>query len=210
MYCTNCGNAVPENSNFCPKCGATVMATPPAPKQDEVYAEQYATNPVEAQVQQTAQPVEMQEEKTQAVYQQPAYSYDNTQHQPPVTPAAPEAQYQSQPETPAYESEPSPQNMYYTPQPEQDSPSIVLPVLSLAFGAVAFFFVFLAVIFSVAGTYAGMIVFATFAVLFSTAATPFGIIGLIKSIKAKFVKGIVLSAIGLGLVLTTISAMGAL
>ena len=33
MYCTNCGNLLPDEANFCDKCGAKVEATPAVEKQ---------------------------------------------------------------------------------------------------------------------------------------------------------------------------------
>ena len=32
MYCKKCGNEMPDNSEFCAKCGAKIEATQPEPK----------------------------------------------------------------------------------------------------------------------------------------------------------------------------------
>lgn len=175
MYCTNCGTAVPEGTNFCPKCGASIAA-PAAPQpQEPANNEQFASEPFAAQ--QGADDT-LKNNENAGVYQQ-------------------EPQYQ-QPSAPAYQSEPKVQNIYYTQQLQQQSVSMAPPILSLVFGSIAFFFMLIAVSLGYIDSAAACIVFS---VLFGIAAIPLGIVGLVKSIKAKCVKGIVISAIGLGLVL---------
>ena len=174
MYCTNCGTAVPEGTNFCPKCGASIAATAAPQPQEPVNTQQYSAETVAEHQSFDGAP---QGAENAGVYRQ-------------------EPQYQ-QPSAPAYQSEPKVQNIYYTQQPQQKSVSVALPVLSLVFGAIAFFFMLVAVSLGYMDSAAPFIVLS---VLFGIASIPLGVIGL-KSIKAKFVKGIVLSSIGLGLVL---------
>ncbi|MGM9635722.1 MAG: zinc-ribbon domain-containing protein [Candidatus Avispirillum sp.] len=196
MYCTNCGTAVPEGTNFCPKCGASIAVTAAPQPQEPANNEQYTAEPFAAQQSVDGAP---QNTENAGVYQQePQYQpsaapdYRQPQYQPPVQPA-----YQ-QPSAPAYQSEPRVQNIYYTQQPQQQSVSMAPPILSLVFGSIAFFFMLIAVSLGYIDSAAACIVFS---VLFGIAAIPLGIVGLVKSIKAKCVKGIVISAIGLGLVL---------
>ena len=175
MYCTNCGTAVPEGTNFCPKCGASIAA-PAAPQpQEPVNTQQYSAESFAEHQSFDGAP---QGAENAGVYRQ-------------------EPQYQ-QPSAPAYQSEPKVQNIYYTQQPQQKSVSVALPVLSLVFGAIAFFFMLVAVSLGYMDSAAPFMVLS---VLFGIASIPLGVIGLVKSIKAKFVKGIVISSIGLGLVL---------
>ena len=175
MYCTNCGTAVPEGTNFCPKCGASIAATAAPQPQEPVNTQQYSAESFAEHQSFDGAP---QGAENAGVYRQ-------------------EPQYK-QPSAPAYQSEPKVQNIYYTQQPQQKSVSMALPVLSLVFGAIAFFFMLVAVSLGYMDSAAPFIVFS---VLFGIASIPLGVIGLVKSIKAKFVKGIVLSSIGLGLVL---------
>lgn len=196
MYCTNCGTAVPEGTNFCPKCGASIAVTAAPQPQEPANNEQFASEPFAAQ--QGADDTLKNNENAGVYQQEPQYQpsaahdYQQPQYQPPVQPA-----YQ-QPSAPAYQSEPKVQNIYYTQQPQQQSVSMVPPILSLVFGSIAFFFMLIAVSLGYIDSAAACIVFS---VLFGIAAIPLGIVGLVKSIKAKCVKGIVISAIGLGLVL---------
>lgn len=175
MYCTNCGTAVPEGTNFCPKCGASIAVSAAPQPQAPANTEQYTAEPFAAQQSIDGAP---QNAENAGVYQQ-------------------EPQYQ-QPSAPAYQSEPKVQNIYYTQQPQQQSVSMAPPILSLVFGSLAFFFMLIAVSLGYIDSATACIVFS---VLFGIAAIPLGIVGLVKSIKAKCVKGIVISAIGLGLVL---------
>lgn len=196
MYCTNCGTAVPEGTNFCPKCGASIAA-PAAPQpQEPVNTQQYSAESFAEHQSFDGAP---QGTENAGVYRQEpqyqpsaAHDYQQPQYQPPVQPA-----YQ-QPASPAYQSEPKVQNIYYTQQLQQQSVSMAPPILSLVFGSIAFFFMLIAVSLGYMDSAAPFIVFS---VLFGIASIPLGVIGLVKSIKAKFVKGIVISSIGLGLVL---------
>ncbi len=76
MFCTNCGKPIPDDSRFCPECGA-VIEQPKAPQQP-VYqqAPEAPQQPVYQQVNEAPQqPVYQQvnEAPQQPVYQQPVY-----------------------------------------------------------------------------------------------------------------------------------------
>lgn len=47
MFCTECGNQVPENARFCTKCGKALAQTAPQPAAQPMYqpAPQYAAQP---------------------------------------------------------------------------------------------------------------------------------------------------------------------
>lgn len=90
MFCTNCGNQIPDNSAFCPNCGTT----PSAPAQ------------------QPQQPVYQQPQ--QPVYQQPAYpqqpAYQQPVYQQPQQPAYQQPAYNGYAQ-PAFGSEDAPRNV---------------------------------------------------------------------------------------------------
>ena len=105
-----------------------------------------------------------------------------SQQQPPYNPYGQPQQTQYNP----YEQPYNP----YVQQPVQCS--FAPPLLSFIFGAIAFFFVFVAL------SDRDLEPFFVFSILLAIPSTVTGIIGLVKSVKSSFSRGIIFAAIGLG------------
>ena len=162
MYCTNCGTAVPEGTNFCPKCGAPVSSNATS-----CHSEQY-------------------------VNRNNQQKYDDISHNTEVANAETNQEVQSQ--TPVAENrEPTTthnQSMYNDEQTKNKKMIIDCSVLSLIFGAVALYFDMIAI---ARRDFRG----ASLIALLAIPSTILGVVALKNSIQSKYVKGIVLSAIGL-------------
>lgn len=86
MFCTNCGNNIPDGSKFCTYCGAMVEAAPVKPEPQPIVEAQFQPEPV-AEPQPTAQfqpeaPVEPQfqpQPQTEPAVQQPIVTANSNQ-----------------------------------------------------------------------------------------------------------------------------------
>ena len=83
MFCNQCGNEIPNETRFCPNCGAPVAApapeqpAAPAQPQEPVYAQ-----PVQPQEPQYAQPVQQPAQPQEPVYAQPVQQPPYAQPEP--------------------------------------------------------------------------------------------------------------------------------
>lgn len=89
MFCTNCGNNMPDGSKFCTNCGTAVAAVPAQPEpvvnaqfQPEAVAEPTAEPVVKSQ---PIAPVEAQFQPAPQVEEQPQYQPQPEFQQPVVT-----------------------------------------------------------------------------------------------------------------------------
>lgn len=118
----------------------------------------------------------------------------------PVVPPVDAQPFVQQPAQPYYVAPQAPvyvQPMYQNPAESEKQPGLAMPIWSLILSSIAFVLCLIA-----ADTYpfSDRDVFAAFALPFSIGATPFGIVGLVKSIKGRRVAGIVICAIALTLI----------
>ena len=114
----------------------------------------------------------------------------------------------TQPEAPAYYYTPCGENMYYAERAEKKSPSKVPSILSLVFGGISIAFMIEAVSASFAYDPYGAVISLIISIIFTFPSIPLGIVGLVKSIKARAVPGIVMAAVGLGLTVSAYSLLG--
>lgn len=175
------------------------------PQQPQYQAQQYQ-EPVAPQYQAPQQPQYQAPQYQAPQYQAPAApQYQQPQYQAPAVPqyqAAQQPQYQAaqQPQYPPQQYQ-APAGQQYVPvepqyqravNPQQATPArprLVMSILSAVFGFISFICGFGALEEPEVGT--------VFAFLFMAAAIPLGVIGLIKSIKSKFIAGIIVAAVGL-------------
>lgn len=171
MFCKYCGTQLNDDAKFCTACGKALVEEPAQAPTEPVYKA-----PAEPVYQAPAEPV--YQAPAEPVYQAPAEPV----YQAPAEPVYQAPQYQV---APAYEA---PAEPAAAPAPAQSAG--MFPLLSLIIGAVAATF----------GILSGLGVFPlVMALIGMIPAVIFGVLGLIRSIKGKDKKGIILSAVGLGL-----------
>ena len=181
IYCIYCGTPSDESSNFCPHCGASLVKPEAVPQHESP----------DMQPHMPAEGVTEPQNGSQNGENQGRPAYDSMQT-----------------ETPAYYYTPCGDNMYYAEKAEKKSPSKVPSILSLVFGGISILFMIEAVYTSLTyGSY-GVIISLIISLYFTFSSVPLGIVGLVKSIKARAVPGIVMAAVGLGLTVSTYLLLG--
>lgn len=178
IYCLYCGTPSDDNSNFCPHCGATLVKPEAAAQQ--VAPDRQTYTPADG-----AYAGQTEEDRKQA------FGCGSTQT-----------------ETPTYYYTPCGENMYYAEKAEKKSPGKVPSILSLVFGGVSISFMIEAVGASFAYDPYGAIIALIISMIFALPSISLGIVGLVKSIKARAVPGIVMAAVGLGLTVLAYLLLG--
>ena len=229
-YCMQCGQPLAENALFCAYCGAKVVL-PEQPARPEPVPEDIA-KPVEEAVAEEPKPVEeaapaeepktaeepgpVEEPASEPKAAQPETDFAPEQEPAPQPASAPQPQIQPQTHQSAVYSAPAEYKAAPAAAGAKKKGNLALPIVAIALAFVASFLfgIFVGLIdLSLKGivsvdTDTCVLLARVFVSLLATGALVFGIIGLIKNIKAKKVVGIILSAVGLSYALSLFSLLG--